>query len=49
MGGMQTKGGHSISQNGVENALNRTHKREKDILKLNNQRFTLCFVIFIYK
>lgn len=29
MGGMHTKSGHSISQNDVENVLNRTHKRNK--------------------
>lgn len=32
MSGMQTKGGHSISQNSVGNALNRTPKWEINTL-----------------
>jgi hypothetical protein len=39
MSGMQTKGGHSISLNSVENALNRTPKWEIDMLNIDYQYF----------
>jgi hypothetical protein len=46
MGGMQTKDGHSISQNSLENALNRTPKQEKYMLSVCYQYLTCCLMIF---
>ena len=47
MSGLQTKGGHSIGQNSVENALNRTPQLKTNTFESEYSMIMYYLVIFV--